>query len=143
MTNTGAIVWARAMMYKAVLHPLQLNIRKIWVVMEETMKVLEGLHYQVDRRISEMKAWRVEEERWEWPLVAEVLEAAGMWPMKECIRRRKDTIAEYIENLLIYELCTGAERMPVSSRFMRWWDQYLKQEEEGNGASKGVDREVG
>ena len=75
--------------------------------------------------------------------MAEALESVGIWPMKEYIRRQQSTIANYITNHPIYELCTGAERMPVSSRFMRWWDQYLKQEEEGNGASKGVDREVG
>ena len=90
-----------------------------------------------------MTAWRVEEERWEWPLVAEVLEAAGMWPMKECIRRRKDTIAEYIENLLIYELCTGAERMPVLSRLIWWWYQDLKPEEEVDGSNEGVESWVG
>ena len=34
----------------------------------------------------------------------EALEAAGLWSMKEYIRRQKAIIAEYIANFHIYEL---------------------------------------
>ena len=59
--------------------------------------------------------------------MAEVLEAVGMLPMKEYIWSRQDTIVEYIANFPIYELCTKEERMPVSCRLMRWWDQDINQ----------------
>ena len=49
---------------------------------------------------------------------------------------------EYIENIPIYELFTGAERMPVSIRCMRWRYQDLNPEEEGDSASEGVEREA-
>ena len=39
--------------------------------------------------------------------MAEAFGAAGLWPMKEYIRRRQDTIEEYIMNHPIHELCTG------------------------------------
>ena len=58
-------------------------------------------------------------------MVAKALEVTGLWPMKEYIRKSQDTVAEYITNHPIYELFTEAKRMPVSSRFMRWWDQDL------------------
>ena len=72
----------------------------------------------------------------------EALEATGLWPMKEYIRRQQATIAEYIANHPMYELCTGEERIMGSSRFLWWWDQDISQEEEG-GASEGEDRGVG
>ena len=75
--------------------------------------------------------------------MAEALEAAGLWPTKKYIYRQQDTIAEYIANLPIYELCMGAERMPVSSKFMRRWDRDLTWEEEGDGSSEGAERELG
>ena len=50
---------------------------------------------------------------------------------------------EYIVNRPIYELCTGAGRIPGSSRFVWWLYQDLKQEEEGGGASERAEREVG
>ena len=53
--------------------------------------------------------------------MAEALEATGLWTIKEYIRRRQATIAEYITNRPIYELCMGAERMPGSNRFIQWW----------------------
>ena len=75
--------------------------------------------------------------------MVEYLEVTGLCPIKEYIHRRQATIAEYTTNHPIHELYTGAERIMVSRRFMRWWDQDLSQEEEGNGASEGEEREVG
>ena len=34
---------------------------------------------------------------------------------------------------LIYELCTEAERMPATSKFMWWWGQYVGREVERPG----------
>ena len=53
-----------------------------------------------------------------------VLEAEGIWDMGEYVRRRQATIAEYIAEQTIYNLCTGEDRMEVSIRLLRWWDQY-------------------
>ena len=50
---------------------------------------------------------------------------------------------EYIMNLPIYKLCMEVDRMPVLIRFVQWWYYDLNQEEEGNGTSKGLEREVG
>ena len=75
-------------------------------------------------------------------MVDEALEEMGLRLMKEYIWRRQAAIAEHITNIPIYELCTGAEWMPGSSRFLLWQDQDLAREEEGNGARKGAEREV-
>ena len=74
--------------------------------------------------------------------MAENLEAVGLGPMKEYFWRRQACIAEYISNIPIYELCTGAERILELSRLLWWWDQDLNWEKEGNGASEGAEREV-
>ena len=62
---------------------------------------------------------RVREGGWEWSWVAEDLEAAGLWPMKEYIWRRQSTISEYIANQPIYKLCTWEERIPGPTKFLR------------------------
>ena len=49
----------------------------------------------------------------------ESLEVTGMQPIKEYIQWRKATIAAHIAKYSIYELCKGAERMPVPNRLMR------------------------
>ena len=59
----------------------------IWVVTKAMMKVLEGFHHRVARRISGRLARRVGEGGWDWSSVAETLEAADRWPRKEYIWR--------------------------------------------------------
>ena len=53
--------------------------------------------------------------------MAEALEAAGVFPMKEYIWRRQADTVGYIVNFSIYELCTMAERIPGSSISIQWW----------------------
>ena len=81
--NTVTAVQARAMMYNVVLQMVSLYISESWVMMEAVLKVLKGFHHQVDLRIEEMSDRRVGEKGWGWSLVAEALEAVGLWTMKE------------------------------------------------------------
>ena len=63
--------------------------------------------------------------------------------MKEYIQRRQDTIAEYIVNVPIYDICAGTEQMPGLIIFIKLWDQDFNLQEEGDIARKGSEREVG
>ena len=47
------------------------------------LKVLEGFHHRADRRIEVMTAQHAEDREWEYLLVANALEAAGIWKIKE------------------------------------------------------------
>ena len=87
-----------------------------WVFTDAIMKVLEGFHHWIARRITGKTAWRVGEEVWECPPAEEALEAAGLWPMKEYEGRRKTTIEYYIATLPMYELWTGVKQKQGSSR---------------------------
>ena len=70
------------------------------------------------------------------------LEAAGLWPIKEYIRRRQATISGYIANHPTYEICTGVERIPGSGSFLQCWGRYITWEEYRNVAREGEEREV-
>ena len=71
------------------------------------LKVLEGFHHRVARIITGMALQRMTGREWEWPQVAEALETAGLWTIKEYIQQRQDTGAAQVECRPIYELCTG------------------------------------
>ena len=86
-----------------------------------------------DTNILGMTARRTEGEEWEWPPVANTLETPGIYPIKEYIQRRQVKISEQVACCPIYEMCTGAERMTASSRFMRRWDQDVGREVECPG----------
>ena len=57
------------------------------------LKVLEGFHHFLERRITVMTARYKMSREWECPLVYEALETAVIWSIKEYIKRRQDTVA--------------------------------------------------
>ena len=46
-----------------------------------------------------------------------------MWTIKEYSWRRQDTIDGYLEKCMIYELCTGLDRIQGSNRILRWREE--------------------
>ena len=84
----------------------------------------------MDRMISFVADGLMEDGEWEYPPVADTLEAAGVWLIKEYIQILQDTIAEEVACQTVYDICTGVERIPGSSWLMRWWDQDVGCEEE-------------
>ena len=128
LERTGATVQAWGAMYKAVAQSVILYGRNIWVVTGEMLKVLEGFHYQAARRITGMTEKRGAGREWEYPLVVEAMETAGIHPIGVYISRRQATIAERVACRPIYELCMEVERMTGKRRLVRWWDQYAVNE---------------
>ena len=94
------------------------------------LKVLEGFHHQVDRQIAVMMDRHTEYGEWEYPPVADALEDAGIFPIKEYIKIWKATITSQVAFRTIYELCAGVEQMPGSICLTRWWNQDVGPEEE-------------
>ena len=90
-----------------------------WVVTREMLKFLEEFHYRVEQRITGITAKLGAGGEWEYPLVVEAMEAAGIHPIGAYIRRRHATISERVACRHIYELCTEAERIPGTSRMVR------------------------
>ena len=118
------------MLHELVVQTVLLYGVKIWVVMVEMLKVLEGLHHRLVRRIVGTKDRRMAEGEWEWPPVADALYIAVIWTLKEYIQKQKATIAAKTFFQTIYDICTGTEKIPGSSIFMRCWDQDVGQEVE-------------
>ena len=84
----GAMVWAGGMLYKEVAQKLILYGIKGWVVTGAMLKVLEDFHHRASRKIVGMTDRRREDGEWEYPPVDDALEAIGLWPIKEYIKRR-------------------------------------------------------
>ena len=110
-------------MYKAVAQLVLFFGSKIWVVTGEMLKVLEGFLHLAVRRIKRMSEKVGAGRDWEYPLAVESTKSAGLHTFGVYTRRRKETIAERVSCLPIYELYKEVERMPGTSRLVRWWDQ--------------------
>ena len=83
------------------------------------LNVLEGFHHRAARRTTGMIATHGAGGEWEYPLVVAALEAVGLQPIMEYIRRRQATKADKVECHLIYELCVKAEQITGKSQMMR------------------------
>ena len=110
-------------MYKAATKSVILYGREIWVVTGKMLKVMKGLHHQAAQWITCMTENRGAGRECEYPLVVEEMEAAGIHPIGMYIMRRQATIAERVYCRPIYKIFTEAERMPGTSRLVKWWEQ--------------------
>ena len=109
---------ARGEIYKVAEQLVLLYGSKIWVVTGEILKVLEGFQHRAARRITGMSDKRGAGGEWEYPLVVEAMEAAGIQPIGLYIRRQQATIVVRLACHLLYKLCTEAERMLGTSRLV-------------------------
>ena len=64
LTKAGLKVQARVVVYKEVVHTVFLYGSDICVVMGEVLKVIEGFHHRVARRISGNTVQRTGDGRW-------------------------------------------------------------------------------
>ena len=87
------------------------------------LKVLTAFHRQAARRITGMTVKCGAGGEWEYPSLEEAMEAAGFHPIGVYIKRRNTTIADRVAYCPVYALCMEAERIPGTSRLVRWWDQ--------------------
>ena len=94
--KTGVPIKYRAVMYKSVVQAVLLYTRKIWVVMDVIVTVLEVFHHRIERRIAGMAARKGCCGEWEWSLVDMVLEVTGSWPIREYVRSQQVTIPYYV-----------------------------------------------
>ena len=60
-------------LYKEVTHTVLLYVIYSWVVTVAMLKVLEGFHHRVSRRISGMTVQREEGREWDYPPVADAM----------------------------------------------------------------------
>ena len=88
MAKAGVTVRAQGMMYKAVAQSVLIYVRKIWVVIGETLKVLEGFHHRSAREISGMTATHGAGRECEYPPLVATMEATGFHSIREYIMSR-------------------------------------------------------
>ncbi len=60
---------------------------------------------------------------WSYPQLKDVLDAAGLHTIAQYMDVRRQTVANFIVNRPIWELCAGAVRRRGSLIQPVWWDQ--------------------
>ena len=78
----------RGIMYKEVPETVLLYGSKSWVVTEAMLKIMDGFHHLVARRIARMTLKRVAYLVWEYSMVVAVVEAVGLHLIQYYMCRR-------------------------------------------------------
>jgi hypothetical protein len=131
LIKTGIRMRIVGLFYKAIVQAVLLYGCETWVITPDMLRVLESFHNRTARRIANMMP-RLEDGVWFTPSVKKARRKAGLYTMEHYIRKRQNTIAEYIATRPIYEQCLDEapvpppgdpELPPRNSRLYRWWTQ--------------------
>ena len=75
------------------------------------------------RIVWEHKPCRQSDGTWTNPASEDVRAEVGLHTIKQYIRVRRNTVAQYIATRPIFELCTEAERKRGTQPRQYWWEQ--------------------
>jgi hypothetical protein len=82
-----------------------------WVLTSSMLKVLEGFHNPVARRIAgKMPYYVTAEDRWVYPPTREALEIAGLYPIQAYLDTRRNRLADYVATRSIRQLYQEVEQ---------------------------------
>ena len=62
---------------------------------------------------------------WKYTSTAAAREAAGISTMEEQVKRRQNTVAQYISTQSLLDLCEGSDRDPRARVGMQCWEQAI------------------
>ncbi len=115
--------WTCGMFYKATMQAVLLYGSETWSLSLSSVKRLEGFHIRAAWQMTGNRPKWNEDGSWTYPCLADVLEAAGLKTIAHYMDVHWETIANFIINQPIYELCTGAVRKRGLPVWPFWWDQ--------------------
>ena len=114
------------MFYKAVVQSILLYGSETWAMTASARKCLEGFHIRSAYRMArEHKPSREPDGTWTYPASVDVFEEVGLYSIDHYICVRRDTVAAYIRDRPIFDLCRNEPRQPGTSPRLWWWEQPL------------------
>ena len=103
------------MFYEATVQVVLLFGSESWNLSPTTVKCLEGFHLKAARWMMGMVLTRGDRCAWNYPSSEDVLATAGLHTVKHYIDVRRQTIAAFIMNWPIFDLCQRGARKRSSS----------------------------
>ena len=128
LSREGAAPQVPGFFFGSVVQAVLLFGSENWVVTPRMGKALGGgggVQAQVTRRLMGRLPWRTPGGKWKYTSAAMEREEVRFLTMEEYIRRRQKTVARYVANRSLLDLCEGLERAPGAQVGMRWWEQVI------------------
>jgi hypothetical protein len=111
------------MFYKVTVQAVLLYGSEMWNLSPTSVKRLEGFHICAAWRMSGLRPEKKPNGSWSYPRSKDVLDAAGLHTIAHYMDVCRQTVADFIVNQPIWELCAGAVRRRGLPIRLFWWDQ--------------------
>ena len=122
LDKDGSTPRAKGLFYKTIAMAVLLYGCETWTLTDTMIKVLEGFHHRVARRITGKMPY-LEGDDWIYPPLVDAMEEAGLFTIGHYVHKRQTTIALHIATRPIYQLIQQATPRTGSPRTLRWWEQ--------------------
>jgi hypothetical protein len=107
--------------YKAIIQAVLLYGSESWTITESTMKKLRSFHARVARYICNRHIRPLPDGTWQLPPTEEVLEQCGLYTIEEYIKRRRNTVLNFVKEREIYGRCLDAGPVFGNPNQVVWW----------------------
>ena len=108
------------MFYKATVQAVLLSGSETWCLSPANLRLLEGFHICVVRRMAGMMTKKKSDGTWEYPDSTEVLKAACLHTVEDHITVRRRTVMKFVVDRPIYKFFREAERHRGSGSHLFW-----------------------
>ena len=108
LSREGVAPQVSGFFFKAVIQVVLIFGAETWVVTPRMGKSLGGFQTQVEIWLTEQLPQRTTDGKCKYTSAAAAREEAGFLTMKEYVRRRQNTVAQYIATRSLLDLCEGS-----------------------------------
>ena len=108
--------------YVSVVQSVLLFGSETWVITPRLENTLKGFHHKVVRRMAGMGTKRKWDGKWLHTPIGLELEMVGLDDIGVYIARCQNTVAQYIVNRTIMELCLVVDQNLGLRLSRRWWE---------------------
>ena len=108
-----------------------------WVLTPRMERALSSFQHRVAQRLTGRQMRRQGDGICEYPSLEEAMAEAGFEGIRKYIKRRQNTVAQYIATRPIMDLCERSARRPGVRVYRGWWEQdglYLEGTDNGEAA---------
>jgi len=112
------------MFFKAVVMAVLLYGSESWSITPAALKRLEGFVIRAAYRMARAnKPRRNPDGTWVYPATSDVRAEVGLYSVDHYIRKRRNTIAQFLAGRPLHDLVMDARRQRGSPRHQYWWSQ--------------------
>ena len=121
LRGQNASARTRGYFYKAIIQAVLLYGSETWTISERVLKLFRSFHHRVARHLTGRHIRQRDDGSWFCPPTADVLNRAGLETIDEYIRRRRETVRNFVRPRPLYQACIQSRALSTNVHRVVWW----------------------